>query len=137
MGDARCEEIGPIPIFVTRTTEVRRGLVHRFPYAVYFVVSSDYIAVIAVMCDDARKSGKADGRRAEGTDRAPILSAMGEDRRSYRFVMSYRHRSRSRQICPSVAFIIMESHGTVGRPLWRRSTGPLVEGVMKNLADRA
>ena len=30
-------------------TEVRRALVRRFPYAVYFVVSSDYIAVIAVL----------------------------------------------------------------------------------------
>ncbi len=30
-------------------TEVRRALVRRFPYAVYFVVSSDHIAVIAVL----------------------------------------------------------------------------------------
>lgn len=30
-------------------TEVRRALVRRFPYAVYFIVSSDHIAVIAVL----------------------------------------------------------------------------------------
>ena len=29
--------------------EVRRALVRRFPYAVYFIVSSDHIAVIAVL----------------------------------------------------------------------------------------
>lgn len=30
-------------------TKVRRALVRQFPYAVYFVVSSDHIAVIAVL----------------------------------------------------------------------------------------
>ena len=30
-------------------TEVRRALVRRFPYAVYFIVSADHIAVIAVL----------------------------------------------------------------------------------------